>query len=85
MPWTPDDAQRHTHKATTVELKELWAKVANERLENTGDEGPCHPRSERCGRSTGGAQLVPWAAWPIAGPALAALGHSLVAIRKHTQ
>jgi hypothetical protein len=29
----------HTHKATTSELKELWAKVANERLENTGDEG----------------------------------------------
>ena len=30
MPWTPDDAERHTHKATTPELKELWAKVANE-------------------------------------------------------
>jgi hypothetical protein len=28
----------HTHKATTSELKELWAKVANERLEHTGDE-----------------------------------------------
>jgi hypothetical protein len=39
MPWTPDEAQRHTHKATTPELKELWAKVANERLESTGDEG----------------------------------------------
>jgi hypothetical protein len=38
VPWTPDDAERHTHKATTTELKELWAKVANERLENTGDE-----------------------------------------------
>jgi hypothetical protein len=38
MPWTPDDAERHTHKAATTELKELWAKVANERLEGTGDE-----------------------------------------------
>ena len=39
MPWTPDDAKRHTHKPTTWELKKLWAKVANECLERTGDEG----------------------------------------------
>jgi hypothetical protein len=26
-------------KAVTPELRELWAKVANERLEKTGDEG----------------------------------------------
>ena len=39
MPWTPDDAERHTHKATTRALQELWAKVANEALERTGDEG----------------------------------------------
>jgi hypothetical protein len=39
MPWTPNDAERHTHKATTSTLKELWAKVANESLERTGDEG----------------------------------------------
>jgi hypothetical protein len=39
MPWTPDEAERHTHKATTSGLKELWAKVANESLERTGDEG----------------------------------------------
>src|SRR5262245_58496023 len=39
MPWTPNDAERHTHKATTLALKELWAKVANESLERTGDEG----------------------------------------------
>jgi len=39
MPWSPNDAERHTHKATTGELKALWAKVANERLEKTGDEG----------------------------------------------
>ncbi len=39
MPWTPDEAERHTHKATTRELKELWSKIANETLERTGDEG----------------------------------------------
>ena len=39
MPWTPDEAERHTHKAATPELKELWAKVANDALERTGDEG----------------------------------------------
>jgi len=39
MPWTADDAERHTHKATTPELRELWAQVANECLERTGDEG----------------------------------------------
>jgi hypothetical protein len=39
MPWTPNDAERHTHKATTPTLKELWARVANESLERTGDEG----------------------------------------------
>ena len=39
MTWTPNDAERHTHKATTWTLKELWAKVANESLERDGDEG----------------------------------------------
>ena len=39
MPWTPNDAERHTHKATTWALKELWARVANESLERNGDEG----------------------------------------------
>ena len=39
MPWTPDDAERHTHKATTQALKELWAKIANDALARTGDEG----------------------------------------------
>jgi hypothetical protein len=45
MPWTPNDAQRHTHKATTPTLQELWAKVANEALERTGDESRVPPRS----------------------------------------
>ena len=39
MPWSANDAERHTHKAITWELKELWAKIANECLERTGDEG----------------------------------------------
>lgn len=39
MPWNSNDAERHTHKATTEELKQLWAKVANQSLERTGDEG----------------------------------------------
>jgi hypothetical protein len=39
MPWTANEAEKHTHKATTSTLKELWAKVANESLERTGDEG----------------------------------------------
>ncbi|GBQ23084.1 hypothetical protein AA0472_0982 [Acetobacter estunensis NRIC 0472] len=38
MPWTVDDAEKHTHKADTPHLRELWVKVANERLEHTGDE-----------------------------------------------
>ena len=39
MPWTSNDAERRTRKANTSEPKELWAKVANESLERTGDEG----------------------------------------------
>jgi hypothetical protein len=39
MPWTSNDAERHTHKASSQTLKDLWAKVANETLDRTGDEG----------------------------------------------
>ena len=39
MPWSPEDAERHTHKASTAELQGLWARIANECLERTGDEG----------------------------------------------
>ncbi|HWE72135.1 MAG TPA: hypothetical protein VG328_03180 [Stellaceae bacterium] len=39
MPWTPDDAESHTRKASTRALQELWAKIANETLARTGDEG----------------------------------------------
>jgi hypothetical protein len=43
MPWTANDAESHTHKATRSELKELWAKVANETLERNGG-ARCRPR-----------------------------------------
>ena len=39
MPWTAKDAERHTHKANSETLRDLWVKVANETLERTGDEG----------------------------------------------
>jgi hypothetical protein len=55
MPWTPNDAERHTHKATTSTLKELWAKVANESLERTAEEGRAI-RDARLEAGSGGAQ-----------------------------
>jgi len=39
MPWTPEDAPRHTRKADTPELCEAWAEVANKVLAETGDDG----------------------------------------------
>ncbi len=39
MPWRPEDAPRHTHKADTLHLCELWCEVANNVLAETGDEG----------------------------------------------
>lgn len=39
MPWRPEDAPRHTHKADTPDLCRLWAEVANNVLAETGDEG----------------------------------------------
>ena len=39
MPWQPEDAPRHTHKADTPHLCRLWAEVANSVLAETGDEG----------------------------------------------
>jgi hypothetical protein len=34
MPWTANEAERHTHKATTPALKELWASylLVSERI-----------------------------------------------------
>jgi len=39
MPWQPEDAPRHTHKADTPHLCLLWAEVANSVLAQTADEG----------------------------------------------
>ena len=39
MPWSPADAEQHTKAAKTPALQRLWAKVANEQLQKTGDEG----------------------------------------------
>lgn len=39
MPWTPDDAPRHTKAASTAGLRQLWATVANNALQRTGDDG----------------------------------------------
>lgn len=39
MPWRPEDAQRHTHKADTPHLWRLWSAVANSVLAETRDEG----------------------------------------------
>ena len=39
MPWLPEDAYRHNHKADTPHLSRLWADVANSVLTETRDEG----------------------------------------------
>jgi hypothetical protein len=39
LPWRPEDAPRHTHKADTPHLCRLWSEVANNILAETGDEG----------------------------------------------
>ena len=39
MPWMPDDATPHTKKAATEKTKRQWAEIANQVLEQTGDEG----------------------------------------------
>lgn len=40
MPWSPSDGPaRHTRKANTPKRRRQWAKVANNVLARTGDEG----------------------------------------------
>lgn len=38
MPWKPEDAPRHTHKADTPHKKKIWAEAANHALEEYGEE-----------------------------------------------
>ncbi|HET9718109.1 MAG TPA: hypothetical protein VFP60_18190 [Pseudolabrys sp.] len=39
MPWTADDAERHTKKADSPKRQRMWAEIANAVLAQTGDEG----------------------------------------------
>lgn len=69
MPWRPDDAPRHTKKADTAELRELWSEVANKTLADTQDEARAvrtanavvrratasHPEAERRPRRSRGS------------------------------
>lgn len=38
MPWTPDDALKHTRLADDAVAKRQWAHVANGVLQRTGEE-----------------------------------------------
>jgi hypothetical protein len=39
MPWTAEDAERHTKKADNAKRQRMWADIANSVLAETGDEG----------------------------------------------
>jgi len=39
MPWTTEDARRHTKKADSPKRQRMWAEIANSVLSDTGDEG----------------------------------------------
>jgi uncharacterized protein YdaT len=39
MPWTAEDAERHTKKADSSKRQRMWAEIANSVLSDTGDEG----------------------------------------------
>lgn len=39
MPWTANDALRHTEKADTPNRRRLWARVANRTLKIARDNG----------------------------------------------
>jgi len=39
MPWSPQDATRHTKKAKSPKAKRQWSKVANKVLQEGGSEG----------------------------------------------
>ena len=39
MPWTAEDAERHTKKADSPKRQRMWAEIANSVLTETGDEG----------------------------------------------
>ena len=39
MPWTEDDASKKTKKAKSLSAKRQWAKIADDVLARTGNEG----------------------------------------------
>jgi hypothetical protein len=39
MPWSPDDAQRHSKKAKSGKAKKQWSAIANSILKKTGNDG----------------------------------------------
>lgn len=38
MPWNPNQAPKHTKKATSPKAKRQWSEVANKVLHKTGDD-----------------------------------------------
>lgn len=38
MPWRAREATQHTHLASTPKKKRLWARIANQQLEEHGDD-----------------------------------------------
>lgn len=46
MPWTPEDALRHTEKANTRRRQEMWAEVANDALKRALKEGKSREEAE---------------------------------------
>jgi len=39
MPWTAEEAERHTRKADNAKRQRMWAEIANSVLAESGDEG----------------------------------------------
>jgi hypothetical protein len=39
MPWTSEDAERHTKKADNAKRQRMWADIANSVLAETGEKG----------------------------------------------
>ncbi len=39
MPWSPQQAQKHTHLADTPRRQRMFSDIANKELERTGDDG----------------------------------------------
>jgi hypothetical protein len=58
MPWTPNDAERHTHKASTWNLRELWGENRQRVFGTNRRRRPRHPGSERGRRAAGGRLLA---------------------------